>query len=643
MKQLSGRTFASIFLASALVFAAALPVANYCIDSSRVLHQDGRYYTQPLIYPNMRVIAVEHILRRNDQSSKLLAGSSRVWAGLDPHILGDGWARLAYTGGRVYEHLQNLETIKARGGRVQDVLVALDDASLYTRSANDGDYILRQPPTTLAQRLDFLRFYLYRTPTRSDLALPFSGVLSAKSWYDTDGLHDWNSQPERVLEMAPYSWKWPREKTQLPWLIADLRRLAARFQGQFFFLPVHYKTLLYRNFDDLYLEAALVAQVSEYRDFRPLTLPQTLDNTFWSETSHFNKHLGRLILSALRDNDTAWGQRVNAQNFKQSFAQLMDSVYAALPELLRRDSMIRLHPTLLGPTPAYTLRNAVGVQDVRGWSARDNGFAFEANGSPSFQIPEAGWSGKAVLKVRIEVPRPLDCILEDGGKVLYTKHLETLDDMRRTEKRLNTELISYFPEKIQELYIPLGSPKPGRKLRLRLVGAPGEYILHELSIWPLGRWTPPQLDPDMAAFALSDETVLTSGIWPQSDVWGVIARTRGGVEKSAGQNEFAARGRPPELVLNVLAPPPGHDYVLMLEMPVTADTPVQIRWGNGGSATSVANGLLRADDKEQRVFLRIPGGTQGGRLRLRLGTAGGVYKILNLEIRDVTKADRRTL
>jgi|GEM_PF-4997307 hypothetical protein len=636
MKILSARTFTGFFLVSALLFAAVLPAVNWLTDTARTLHPDGRYYVRPLIYPNMRCIAVEHILRHNDQSTRLIAGSSRVWAGLDPRVLGDGWARLAYTGGRVYEHLQNLETIKARGGRVREVLVALDDASLYTRSVNDNDYILRQPPATLAQRVDFLRFYLFRTPTRQDLALPLRGVLSEKGWYETNGLHDTNLQPGRVLEMCPYSWKWPREKTQLPWLLADAKRLAARHNGRFFFLPVHYKTLLYRNVDDMYVEAALLARLGGYRDFRPLTLPQALDNAYWSETSHFTKHLGDIILQALRNGDTSWGQRVDTMNFEQSFARLIDSVYAALPELLRRDTMIRLNQTLLGPAPVFTLRDASGVSNVRGWRKQGERFTFESDGAPIFAIPQTGWTGKAVLKVRMEVPRPLVCTLEEKSRAVYSRRLETMESMRLAEKRLNTELLSFFPESIQEFYIPLDNPTPGKALQLRLEGAPGQYVLHELSIWPLGRWTPPRLDRYMADFALSTEKVLSSGIWPVSNIWDVIGRTSGRVERLAGQNELSSRSGPPELTLNLAAPPLGRDYVLMLEMPVAEDTPVQVSWSGGAKAKGSASAVLRAGDKEQRVFLRIPGGGDG-HLRLRLGATGGSYKILNLEVRAVAK------
>jgi len=640
MKTLTARIFAGLVLASALLFAAALPAVNWLTDTARALHPDGRYYVRPLIYPNMRCIAVEHILRHNDQSTKLIAGSSRVWAGLDPSELGSDWARLAYTGGRMYEHLQNLETIEARGGRIHEVLVALDDASLYTRSDNDNDYILRQPPATRSQRLDFLRFYLFRTPTLEDLALPLRGMLSEKSWYETDGLHDTNRQPGRVLEMCPYSWKWSQEKTQMPWLLADAKRLAARYKGQFFFLPVHYKTLLYRNFDDMYVEAALLARLGEYRDFRPLTLPQALDNTNWSETSHFTKHLGAIILRALRDGDTSWSQRVDAANFERSFAKRMDSVYASLPERLRRDTMIRLHPTLLGPAPFSTLHDATGVSNVRDWRGQGNGFAFESAGAPAFALPQAGWTGKAVLKVRVEVPQPLVCTLEEDGKRLYSRRLETLASMRQAENRLNTELTSYFPESIQEFYIPLDSPTPSKTLQLRLEAAPGQYVLHELSIWPLGRWSPPRIDPSMASFALSSETVLSSGIWPMSNIWDLIGRTSGRVERLAGQNTFVSRGEPPELTLNLAAPPAGRDYVLMLEMPVAEDTPVQVRWSDGAKAPGSAGAVLRADDKEQRVFLRIPGGGDGP-LRLRLGAAGGSYKILNLEVRAVNGSSGR--
>ena len=633
MKDISARTFAGIFLAGALAFGALLPLANFLIDPFRTLHADGRYYVQPLIYPNMRVLAVEHILRHGEQCSKLIAGSSRVWAGLDPRELGDGWAWLSYTGGRVYEHLQNLDTIRARGGSIREVVVALDDASLYTRSVNDGDYILRQPPATLLQRLDFLRFYLFRTPTLQDLDLPLHGVLSKRSWYETDGLHDRNAQPERVLDLSPYSWKWVREKTQLPWLMADLKRLAAGHRSRFLFLPVHYKTLYYRNFDDLYLEAALLARLGEYRDFRSLTLPQALDNAYWSETSHFTRHLGAVVLSALRDGDTSWGRRVDADNFAWSFAEFMDSVYAALPGLLRRDTMIRLHPTLLGPAPAYALHHASGAGNVRGWQAQGDGFAFEADGDPTFVVPQSGWTGAAVLKVRLEVPRPLVCTLEDSGRTLYSRRLETLASMRQAEKNLNIELRSYFPESVQEFYIPLDGPKPGRQLRLRLEGAPGRYVLHEMSVWPLGRWTPPRRDPDMAAFALSVDTVLTSGIWPDSNIWKVVACTNGGVERLPGRNEFASRGGPPDLVLQLAALPPDRDYVLMLEMPVVADTPVEARWDDRAAAS--ASTVLRADDKEQRVFLRIPWRGAGGRLRLRLGATAGIFRILNLEVRSV--------
>ena len=68
-------------------------------------------------------------------------------------------------------------------------------------------------------------------------------------------------------------------------------------------------------------------------------------------------------------------------------------------------------------------------------------------------------------------------------------------------------------------------------------------------------------------------------------------------------------------------------------MPVVADTPVEARWDDRAAAS--ASTVLRADDKEQRVFLRIPWRGAGGRLRLRLGATAGIFRILNLEVRSV--------
>lgn len=527
------RKFLLITFTVWLIGFSFLPLFNYLVDIARVFHNDQKFYAAPTVREeNKRVSRMRYLYKHRKQYNNYVVGSSRVWGGIAVADMGPGWHKLNYPGGALDEHLHNVQLLKKWNMLPQQLLLSVEEISLYSKGDHSGDYFRRLLPSSEADWLDFYKFYLFRIPGSADFRFFTEGKLQDASWLTMRGAYGVNRHPENVLLLSPYQAQYAHSQTQLPWIMPEIAAIRALCPTFIFITPRHYKTLALRDFDDLYRFNYLLAQQGRFWDFRPLSSPLMTNNHAWKETSHFNHMLGQALINKWKGGAGNVGVEIDQKNITREFAKMVSGLQKQLPALLLKDKMMRIHPTLLAGKPAYRMSSAKQIlnaaQIVTG--KNKSSFSFQAKSNPVIVLPAIKWrhNSPLFLKVKIEVPAPTGCSVTIGGKVVYKRNLETFASMRKLRNGPFAPLaFAYIPEAVQEFYIPilpgqLPALRKGNLIRLHLGRVPGVYRLKEVSVWPLRNWVAPKMDLNMVDFCLSQDSVFSAGEHFQKEVWDAV-------------------------------------------------------------------------------------------------------------------------
>lgn len=631
-----------------LIAFSVLPLFNYVVDVARVFHGDEQFYVAPVVREeNKRISRMRFLRKHKEQFNNYVAGSSRVYAGIATATMGGNWHKLNYPGGSIDEHLHNLQVLKEWGMLPKQLLLSIEEISLYNAGNTTTDYFTRSLPIDAQASWDFWKFYLFRRPSKKDFDLFIDGKLAPARWLSMGAAYGENKNPEVLPFLSPYQSKYAHKQTQLPWVLADIaaiRELCPTFP---FVTPRHYKTLALRNFDDLYTFNYLLAQQGSFWDFRPFTSPLLLDNRVWKETSHFNHLLGRELVKKWKGINSEVGVVITKENVTEEFIKMVRGIQRQIPWLLMKDPMMRIHPTLLASENIFTLDEGKQFSRVEGLAHKSQSktFTFTAKGTPTITLPAVAWNATTpvLLKVKAEVPSPVFFAASVNNKVFYKRRLDTRESMEKLRKGpLKPFAFTYFPRKVQEFYVPITKElfpalRAGNQIRLHFGNAKGTYTVREVSIWPFRNWQPPQLQKNMVQFCLAEESVFAAGTHAKVPFWSVVTGSRN-VRKMPQAGAVEAFPNAPQFLFKVPAAHEG-EHIFMVEMDVTKDTPVTLFWDQGSGYTkkhSITQ-VLTGDDKEKRLYFKLPPSYQGTEVMLQTGSKHGVYHIRNLELRKIGK------
>lgn len=345
---------------SLLLIVALIVAYNYRADRWGVFATDFEsFHTR--IFINKLYLKTRFLLQREHDFSCFVFGSSRVVA-IDAKRLGENCYNFSHSGGLVVDHLEAVKTMLKAGIPVRDVYIALDDLS-YNEDASLTPYqhMRRGYPTNLCDTAGFLRLFLLKPVDITDFALvtgkkakiptprfilnPELDTLRVRNlyqkFYDNPTRTD---QRFRRLTGTGEGQIYYGESTLEA--LTEFQKLSGQhgFNLEVFFLPLHYKTYLTRNYGFYLRLKREAAQVVAFRDFSGLN-HYTTDNRYWRETSHFSARVGDRIVDGLLTKappEAGMGRLMNAENIDRLERRqtLMDMNY--LPVLLRREGLLRL-------------------------------------------------------------------------------------------------------------------------------------------------------------------------------------------------------------------------------------------------------------------------------------------------------------
>jgi hypothetical protein len=352
--------YLSLSLASLLLVILLVCSYHYKADRWGVFSADFQTFHDRILI-NKLYLKTRYLLTSPHRYDCFLFGSSRV-AALDAGKLGQSCYNFTHSGGLVVDHLKVIKMLLAANFELGNVFVALDDLAYNENPQNsDFQHMRRGYPGDVFEMFDFLSLFLLRPLDVTDLSL-VTGKRSKTEIprfiinpnLDTDRIRtmyqkyldspELNDKRFRRLKSPPEAGGYYGGSTVAA--LRELKRLARtyNFELHVFFLPLHYKTYLTRNYESLFRFKRDAAQVVPFRDFSGLN-SYTTDNRYWRETSHFSAYVGDRILSAIilkEADEDGIGRLITGDNIDQmeDFQLLADINF--LPELMRREGLVQL-------------------------------------------------------------------------------------------------------------------------------------------------------------------------------------------------------------------------------------------------------------------------------------------------------------
>jgi hypothetical protein len=351
----------SALITVGLIFA----LYHYKADRWGVFADDFQSFHQRIVI-NKLYLKTRFLLSTDHDYNCFVFGSSRV-AAIDVKRLGDRCYNFTHSGGLVVDHLEAVKRLLEAGTDIEEVFVALDDLS-YNEDPEVArlQHMRRGYPVTLLERLDFFSMFMLKPIDVADLSL----VTGQNPKIDIPRfIVDPDLDTERIRGRYQKFFDDPR-KTDIRFrrlagmgegshyfgdttitALRELRSLAHKygFSVTAFFLPLHYKTYLTRDYESLRRFKSDASAILSFRDFSGLN-SYTTDNRYWRETSHFSAAVGDRIVESMNSGqmvEPGMGRLVTSERLAQLEQRQLELDLYFLPLLMRREGLMPLPPRYL--------------------------------------------------------------------------------------------------------------------------------------------------------------------------------------------------------------------------------------------------------------------------------------------------------
>ncbi len=346
-------------VAMLLLTVAATAAYHYRADRWGVFANDYQWFHEHILI-NKLYLKTSFLTRTTHGYDCYVFGSSRV-AALDVRLLDDSCYNFTHSGGVLTDHLRAVEQLLDAGMPVSKVYIALDDLSYNVDPGVANLQHMRHPyPRSLGEYVDALSLFLLKPVDVTDLALVTGKTPKLEV---PRFIRDPNLDTDRIREKYQTFYDNPvqmdvrfRRLRGLPegdeyhgaaavGALLALKSLADQhgFELSGFFLPLHYKTYLTRNYP-WYLDFKTeIAELISFRDFTGLNR-FTTDNRYWRETSHFSAAVGDQLLGMVLNASAApregYGRWVTRGAVEQLESEQLRLDASYLPSLARREGLM---------------------------------------------------------------------------------------------------------------------------------------------------------------------------------------------------------------------------------------------------------------------------------------------------------------
>jgi hypothetical protein len=630
------KNYVFLILFAGLLLLVSLPALNIYIDRFGIFRKEydlnfGRSNE------NLHFRRIAWVLDNGHKYDSFLFGSSRIKHGLPLKELGKNWYIIQHSGAHIYESSHSLAVFRRNHVPIKDLILAIDGFEAYRRLNNPrlNNRILY--PDDGLERVKFFLNYLFKVPDKTDREI-LLGIKERKKDISIilphekkliDSFHA--PGHEKMLEKLDAFGRVSVRPFLFSDSVYDYSKFVDLSKGsalKVIYNPQNYKTLIARDFNEIYLFAKALAEIQPYYEFRQMN-DFTLNNKYWFEGSHFTADVGRAMLKSLRHNDRenlSFGTYMTPEKIDSFFIALTSRIKDLLPALLMKDKNIIVNRSLLITPPLLSIKKQTVGENT----------AVNAGIVPEIESP-------VVLKLLLSVPDVTEFKLTLRDAVNGIEQLY----YRKTVGESYTKLGSADVNRRKKLkkitfYVPLMSEHKGREIIFHPGTAKGLYTV-SAKLFQMKQWKPPQIIKDSWDFAISKDIVRTSkqNTDLSGNIWDVVDRTSDSVQISPRPNVFISRTTKPKLFIDIDKIEQDKDYIIEvgLKNAPSKKTMVKIFWKKDNENYSDENSSAvtwKKRMKNKRSYLRVPGNSTNGKILLLPGGDKGEYEFSSLEIRAIS-------
>ena len=288
-----------IFLIIAIAVFISLPLFNYHVDIARVFSKSyDKHYKGQL--PN-ELFLQSQFLMEHPEYTKIIFGSSRIGNGIDltQH---NGWYKAWHQGANLEEHLNTLKYILKKGKKIDEVVVAVDYLSFFSKVSR-SDYFRQNPPISLEENIEFYNFYLFRKPMKKDFKHFVKRDFKGKRGHIfSNEAQSHSRNNDYFINQSMFMGSRKINQNIFDINIKALKEIeklceASGIKFSFFVNPFHYKNYYGQDIDFILKYKTELAKIQSYFDCSLEINKYTTNSKYWVDVSHYNKILGDLILA----------------------------------------------------------------------------------------------------------------------------------------------------------------------------------------------------------------------------------------------------------------------------------------------------------------------------------------------------------
>ena len=329
------------FIFTVLIIAIAifsiLPITNYILDPSRVLHHD--YKTQyAKFHPHKLFLKVDYLLENKEKFDTLVYGSSRGRF-VDVQNISKNAYNMSHGFGTVTTYLHTLKILLDNGFRVKNVWIGINDFDIWKehrpnlhRLINKNNFFLDIPIYShwlfrfLPESVKILKNDYPLLPTQ-EITNTHSKILHARQ-----GEKSIQGRKNRNIPPATLGYTGTFRVDNAIEEVAQIKALCDDYNINLtvWFYPIYYKTYLAYNQNKIEDFKYKLAKVTNFHDFYSFDALSQNENN-WFEGSHFTPTTADYMIKSIQENKFLVTSQTIDARIKQTRENLKSLVLLKLP------------------------------------------------------------------------------------------------------------------------------------------------------------------------------------------------------------------------------------------------------------------------------------------------------------------------
>jgi len=323
------KNFIIITLIGTFLLFSILPISNYMVDITRVLHHDYNYKYDKL-NANRIFLRVLYLLDNKKKYDTLVFGSSRGEF-IDTNKISAKAYNMFHGFGTLSTYLQSLKTLLANDVQVKNVWIAINDFEIWKDHSNTLHKLTYK--NGLMQNLPLYTRWLFRKSSENIEVIQNSLPL-VKNDFITD------PTTQRIIRAYNQERKLPKKRDipaamlgytgqyKIDASIRDMKEIKElchkyNIKLTVFMYPSYYKTYLRYDQEKIDEFKIKLSSIVDFHDF--YTLDKTsIDTSKWFDGSHFVPSIGDYIINNIKKGNFLITKENINTHIKQTRLRLKD-------------------------------------------------------------------------------------------------------------------------------------------------------------------------------------------------------------------------------------------------------------------------------------------------------------------------------